>query len=372
MSLDKLLSIVSERFRIHGYREEGKGYYFAVEPLQPEALDESFKSVYREALSAGYAALLLNDNGLISLRFLPLKKGYRKLTPIVLSIVTLITVLITGYDLAIGFHSFLEELGRASQYTSTVLTDAVLFTLFFMGSLLLHEMGHWTTARRMGVPVSLPYFLPAPPYRLGFIGTFGAVINMRSLPAAVDELAMLGLAGPLTGFIAGIATTVVGIHMSQWVDVDVAKAMIERGEASAWGFAPLSFALVSSAMGPSGEKMLIMHPLAFAGFITLLVTFLNLLPIGQLDGGHVVRSVSSMETHRMIGIATVIAMFLATPLVPVLGFFAVIAWILFAMSGGRHVGAMNTFSRPSAKSWAAVTLYVALLILTLPIPLSLG
>ncbi len=366
---DRLFQLVSGHFRIHGYREEGPGYYFVVEPLEPGRLDEAFKEVYKEALEEGYATLLLNDNGLISLRFLPLKKGYRKLTPLVLSIVTLITVLITGYDLSVGFHSFLQELGASTAYTSAILKDAVLFTVFFMGSLLLHEMGHWTTARRMGVPVSLPYFLPAPPYRLGFIGTFGAVINMRSLPAAVDELAMLGLAGPLTGFIAGMATTVIGIHLSQWIDVDVAKAMIEKGEASTWGFAPLAFVLASSAMGPGGEKVMIMHPLAFAGFITLLVTFLNLLPIGQLDGGHVVRSVSSMETHRMIGIATVLAMFLATPLIPVLGFFAVIAWILFALSGGRHVGAMNTFSRPTAKSWIAVTLYLALLILTIPVPL---
>lgn len=357
------ISIVERFFEVEGYREESGTLVVYVKPRS--RLEESFKHLYRALASTGHTPLLYSEEGLPVLRLIPVKKSGRRRLPIILSLATIATVAATGYDLS---YSFRAGSGQPSPGLHSMLGDIVLFTVLFMGALFVHEMGHWLVSRRAGVPVSLPYFIPAPPPRLGFIGTFGALISMKSLPPSIDELAYIGLAGPLTGFLAALPITVLGIHLSTWLPAQQVSELMEAGQVSTLGFAPLGFALITSLMAPRGDYYLVMHPVAFAGFIVLFVTFLNLLPIGQLDGGHILRSVTSMETHRRIGFAVVLAMILLSRFLPVLLFFAIIALFLSGLGGGRHPGSMNVFSRPSHRSWAVFAVYIALLAFTAPIP----
>jgi membrane-associated protease RseP (regulator of RpoE activity) len=357
------ISVVEELLPVKGYREEGGSFIVYVDPGGRD-LEEAFRGVYRALTPLGYTPLLYSDEGLPAIRLIPLKKTSRKRLPLILSAATVATVAATGYDLS---YSFRQGAGITPSLRAMT-WDIVLFTFFFMGMLFLHEMGHWLASRRSGVPVTLPYFIPAPPPRLGFIGTFGALISMKSLPPSMDELAYIGLAGPLSGFIAAIPITILGIHLSSWLPASEVHRMAAAGQVSTLSFAPLIFALLTALMAPGRDYYLVMHPVAFAGFIVFFVTFLNLLPIGQLDGGHVLRSVTSMETHRWIGFATVIAMILLSKFMPVLLFFAIIALLLSGLGGGRHPGSMNLFSKPTHRAWIAFVVYLALLMLTAPVP----
>ncbi len=158
------------------------------------------------------------------------------------------------------------------------------FSLTLLVILLSHEMGHYLVARRHRLDVSLPYFIPAPPIPF-LIGTLGAFIRIRSPIRDKPALLDIGVSGPLVGVAVSLPLLALGLHLSDIHPVTAADPELEGivlGES-------LLFKLVAwLAVGPlPPEDQIVMHPVAFAGWIGLLVTNLNLIPIGQLDGGHV-------------------------------------------------------------------------------------
>ena len=159
------------------------------------------------------------------------------------------------------------------------LSDGLSFSLPLMTILLCHEMGHYVAARIHRVPASLPYFVPLPP-GLGMFGTMGAVI-LQSRTTDRRKLIDIGAAGPLAGLIVAIPVLAYGLHLSP-------VGPIEGGfqEGNSLRYAVLK-RLVCGAWLPQQGIDVNLHPVAFAGWAGLLVTMLNLLPIGQLDGGHV-------------------------------------------------------------------------------------
>jgi len=167
------------------------------------------------------------------------------------------------------------------------LSEGVIGALWYSGAimiiLLTHEMGHFLTAKRYGVSATLPYFIPLP---LPPFGTMGAVIKMGGRIPNRKALFDIGAAGPIAGLVMIIPSIVIGLKMSQVVTVSsLGENTITLGDS-------LLFSLLSRAvLGyiPQGQDVLL-HPLAYAGWVGLLVTALNLLPIGQLDGGHVIYS----------------------------------------------------------------------------------
>ncbi|MCF7804902.1 MAG: site-2 protease family protein [Candidatus Marinimicrobia bacterium] len=160
----------------------------------------------------------------------------------------------------------------------TKLVHGVPFSATLLLILGTHELGHYITAKRYNVDATLPYFIPAPT----FIGTFGAFIKMKS--PILDKRALLdiGAAGPIAGFIVTVPALFIGLQMSTVVDTTGVQGSIQLGDSL---FMMLATDLVFPNLPSSQDVML--HPVAFAGWIGLLVTALNLLPIGQLDGGHI-------------------------------------------------------------------------------------
>lgn len=144
-----------------------------------------------------------------------------------------------------------------------------------------HEMGHYLASRRHHLDVSLPYFIPAPPIPF-IIGTFGAFIRIRSPIRDKRALLDVGCSGPLVGVIISAPLILVGLNLSQVTVTPGGGEGLILGE-------PLLFQLLSWLIFGhlSPEHNVILHPVAFAGWIGLLVTALNLMPVGQLDGGHV-------------------------------------------------------------------------------------
>lgn len=165
------------------------------------------------------------------------------------------------------------------------------FALGFLGILLAHEMGHWWAARRHGLRVSLPYFIPFPPY-FSLVGTLGAFIRLRSPVRSRRALLDVGASGPWAGFVVSIPLLWIGLARSTPVPgfVDPLAPFLVRflGEPIALGTGPL-LQVAGSLLLPDafGEAPILLDPLAVAGWLGLFVTALNLLPVGQLDGGHV-------------------------------------------------------------------------------------
>jgi len=151
------------------------------------------------------------------------------------------------------------------------------FSFTLMGILLAHELGHYLIAKKHGLSVTLPYFIPAP----SFIGTFGAFIKMRSPVRDRRMLLDVGAAGPLVGVAVSIPFLILGLRLSE--------AKLLAGQVGTTLGSSLLLSLISwLVVGPLPDGYdIVIHPVGFAGWIGLLVTSLNLMPIGQLDGGHV-------------------------------------------------------------------------------------
>ncbi len=153
------------------------------------------------------------------------------------------------------------------------------FSLTLMGILGVHECGHYLFARRHRVDVSLPYFIPIPP-PITFIGTLGAFIRMRGPIPNRLALLEIGAAGPIAGFLVAVPALFMGLHLSSIVQIDSGGFFL--GEGLLMKFAT---AVMYPGLGP--QEDILLHPVGFAAWIGLLVTMLNLLPLGQLDGGHI-------------------------------------------------------------------------------------
>jgi membrane-associated protease RseP (regulator of RpoE activity) len=162
-----------------------------------------------------------------------------------------------------------------------LLVRGLWYSLTILSVLGAHEMGHYVACRRYQVDATLPYFLPLPPPF--FTGTLGAVIRIREAFPTKAILFDIGVAGPIAGFLIVVPALFVGLSMSTIVPAPAANVnLIYLGE-------PLLFQWASHLVfGPVADGYTLnMHPIVFASWFGMLATALNLLPFGQLDGGHI-------------------------------------------------------------------------------------
>lgn len=171
-----------------------------------------------------------------------------------------------------------------------ILTEGLSFSISLLGILMAHEMGHYLACRYYGVDATLPFFIPAPPLFLA--GTFGAFIKMKSPIPSRRALFDIGLAGPLAGFLALLPIAFAGILSLQAAPPQVGDAIIFNDPLLFRLFASLTNANLTDASP---------NPFYMAAWIGLLVTSLNLMPVGQLDGGHGTFAVFGQRSHKIIG-----------------------------------------------------------------------
>jgi membrane-associated protease RseP (regulator of RpoE activity) len=168
------------------------------------------------------------------------------------------------------------------------------YALSLISILLVHEMGHYIASRVHKVQATLPYFIPVPP-DLFIVGTMGAVIKMKSPILKRRALLDIGAYGPIAGFVLSVAVSLVGISLSGYGEPVTDGLLIRFGD-------PLVFTLLADMVAgqpPEGTELLL-HPVGVAGWIGMFVTMLNLMPMGQLDGGHIVCSLLGYRGHRWV------------------------------------------------------------------------
>lgn len=171
------------------------------------------------------------------------------------------------------------QVATALSLTARFLVRGWTYAVPLLTILVCHELGHFLAARYHGVPASLPTFIPLP---LPPLGTLGAVIRLPRRIRRRDALLDVGAAGPLAGLLVAIPTTYVGLRLSQVRPVLTHGEWLEEGTSLLYGLLKLA----AKGSLPSGHEI-VLHPTAMAGWVALLITMLNLIPYGQLDGGHV-------------------------------------------------------------------------------------
>lgn len=209
------------------------------------------------------------------------------------------------------------------------------FAAAVLGVLAVHELGHYALSRYHGVDASLPYFIPVP----NFIGTFGALISIRGRIPNRKALFDIGVSGPLAGLIAAVVVAVIGLNLDP---VQVPQTVLESENAIRLelGYPPLLELLAWATGGQLTyeEPGLVANPVIFGAWVGLFVTFLNLIPVGQLDGGHIIRSmlgeraetVASIVPGLLFGLAAYLILFTDVSYnAPILwGFWGLITMVL--------------------------------------------
>jgi len=196
-----------------------------------------------------------------------------------------------------------------------VLGLALLYSAVLMAILTAHELGHYLTCRRYGLAATLPYFIPAP----NLFGTFGAFIKIKSPIPWKRQLFDVGAAGPLAGTVLAFPTLLVGLTFSKVV-AGQAQGTMSLGEPLLLKLGGLLF-----LRHVPDNANVILHPVAFAGWVGLLVTSINLFPVGQLDGGHI--------AYALVGRKRRLVSTLALGVFLVLGVFVFAGWLVWGIPG---------------------------------------
>lgn len=233
------------------------------------------------------------------------------------------------------------------------------FTAAMMSILFVHEMGHYIASRRRSIVTSWPYFIPAP----NIIGTFGAVIKSKSPFLNRRDLIEVGSAGPIAGWIVAVGWLVYGLTQSGYFPATAFT--VKELAFSMHGESLLMRAATYLLVGPAPDGYFYrLSEAAFAGWVGLLVTAINMLPIGQLDGGHVIYGLGRRYQH-MLGTAAMVGLLF-------LGFQSGIWWLFAALGlifGVKHPPTLNDRIPPSPTARAmGVAALIILIISFTPVP----
>lgn len=240
---------------------------------------------------------------------------------IVLFIVTLVSIFYVGLSLSFNYmyYDVIVEGTHSLQEFHLFDNSEIIFLSFFYSIVLIlillgHELGHYLTCRYYRIDATLPYFIPAPT----LIGTLGAFIKIKAPITKKKELFDIGAAGPIVGFILSIPALVYGISLSRIVAASPQNGSFTLGE-------PLLFKLLGELIfgNVSADSAMILHPVAFAGWVGILITSFNLFPVGQLDGGHIFYALVGSKSRYFARLFLLIFV--------VMGIFFWVGWFVWAL-----------------------------------------
>ncbi len=361
VEIERIRGIVGKYFPIYDVRVS----YEAVSlfcKIDEYTLEEKFDELRKELLSLNYIPILTQETGEYIIHVTKkMKVRYKSIAVnIALLIATISTTIFAG-TMQWGSYIGLESLGEILS-SSTIFFGTIFFALPLMIILGVHELGHYFMSKRHGVAASLPFFIPAPPPLL--LGTMGAFISLREPIPNRKALFDIGVAGPIAGLLIAIPVTIIGLMLTATGQQPVPQNPGDAGVL--YVGTPLIYMLLSYLV-PTPENVLI-HPTAFAGWVGFLVTAINLLPAGQLDGGHIFYALFGKRAKYMSYVAIIFMIALS---------FMYMGWFLFALLiiilGTKHPPPLNDITGLDKKRKAIGAVALAILIVCfVPVPFTPG
>jgi len=343
VDFERIATVVSAQFQVEESLIEHSSPTFYI--TQGQETKQPFLRLLRSLEPLNLTAILRRIDERIVLRIIPKQpvKPSNILVNWILFFATIATTFVTGYLLSAG----LVEIGAMP----SPFIGAATFMIAIMTVLGLHEIGHKLTADKRGIDATSPYFIPGPPPILGGFGTFGAVIVQKSLPPNKDALFDVGSSGPIWGFVLASVISIVGLMASPVLP-------IEGSEVQGLPI-PLIFQifLIFVIRLPPNHYVL-PHPVAFAGWIGMIITMLNLLPAAMLDGGHISRSLFGERARSVLTALSILFLIVSGE-----GIFWAMAILVLFMSTYKHPGPLDDVSSLSTgRKIQAVILVVIFLL----------
>jgi len=351
---DEILSIVSSYFTIVGFDQSPT--ILQIE-ISENNMTDKFLQLVRKMESKNLIVRLeskFDRTFLLISRFQP-PKSRRSWIPRALFAATIVTVMIDGYYRAVSTNSIVK--GDDPFYIAT------LYTISLIGILGIHELGHMIASKRHKLKISWPYFIPGIPI-LGFIPTFGALIMSRGLIVNRNILFDIGISGPIAGLIVAIIVSTYGAYISPMVPSSQAHELLQKS-----GLMELhSSILMDTTIFLVGKHVpnqeIVMSPVLLAAWFGFLITFLNLLPAWQLDGGHIARATFGAKWHKLLTYAS-IGVLAST------GYFIMALFVLMFSMRSQDVKPLDDISPLSQKRKKMFALVIALAFLCAPLPFSI-
>jgi Zn-dependent protease len=331
---ERITQTVSAEFQIdESLMENGIPTYYL---KQPQETKQAFLKLLKSLEPMKLIALLRRIDKRIVLKVIPKPqvKPSNIMVNWLLLFATIATTFVTGYMLSLGV-------------TDPIFGGAT-FTLAMLAVLGTHEMGHKITANKKGMEATPPYFIPGPPP----FGTFGAVIMQKSLAPNKDSLFDVGADGPIAGFIVSTIVSIIGLAML------VPSPPVEStpiSEPFLWTIIGRLLNGFNMMPNPPPGGILLLQPFAFAGWVGLFVTMLNLLPAAMLDGGHVTRSIFGDKPRIVLTALSVIYLI-------ILNSYLMAILVVF-MSMYRHPGPLDDVSGLSTRRKLLAVLLIVVFVL---------
>ena len=293
----------------------------------------------------------------------PRKFQSRIWSHLVLLLLTIGTTTIAG---AVLYHSFVSEFSfQPIQPGWQLFFQGFWYSGTLLAILGAHEMGHYLLCRRYNVDASLPYFIPMPPF-LFLTGTLGAVIRIREAFPSRRVLFDIGVAGPIAGFVVLVPALFYGMTMSNVVPEPTQGSVLYLGE-------PLLFKIATLAMiGPIREGYTVnIHPMVFAAWFGMLATAINLLPFGQLDGGHITYATLG-RWSTPISIATVASTIAMTFVTSSWLFMTLMMLVMLLTLGPRHPRVIDEYEPVGLeRNLIAIFALIMFILCFTPVPIQL-
>jgi Zn-dependent protease len=284
----------------------------------------------------------------------PINK-YKQSIPALLFIATICVVFVDGI-IRSGWYMPLA----GSQLRDPILLAAI-YTVSLMGILGIHELGHLVANRKHGIKASWPYFIPGAP---GFLPTFGALIVLRGNMTNRNIMFDVGIAGPIAGLIVTIIVSIYGSAISTLITVEQAERLGDQLTSLPYGESLLMKAAIQLTGMDREGTVLVASPVLFAAWLGFLITFLNLMPAWQLDGGHLARSALGVRWHKILTYAS-IAILLYLRFVPMA------LLVLFFSMRSPESAPLDDVTPLSTKRKALFFVALGLAMICAPIPTSL-
>lgn len=374
LDVPALRSRMEQRFRVYDVQSDDHVVAFYIDAPR-ETLEGDFESLKKELKAEGLIPLLKYQGGEHAIYVLrsPMRSHRGWKVNLALFLATLVTTTLAGAVEAFSYYHHGLDTANLTQgeYLRAMFTPESIglgFLTFALPLILIlgiHEMGHYVMTRRHGMEASLPYFIPVPPFLGLNIGTFGAFISMREPMPNRKALFDIGAAGPIAGFIVAVPVLIIGLALMAANPVTVqsdAPGSITIGTPLLYDLLAMPFHLPDNVLT---------HPTAFAGWVGLFVTAINMLPAGQLDGGHIASAMFG-DRAKYASYAAVVGL-LGLGIAPVLGYpqYGYDGWLFFALLigllGVRHPPTLNGVSTldPTRRAIGWATFAIGALCFTL-------